>query len=93
MKDAIASLLDKYSGNQPSSKRQVNVRLGLEAFAQLEALSGHYGVSRSSLAGDLLEVALAEAVRHLEEALPSDEFMLIHAGIEGAYQEAYNEEQ
>lgn len=93
MKSAIKSLLAKYSDTQPSSKRQVNVRLDLEAFAELEALSGHYGVSRSSLAGDLLEVALREAMGQLEESLPSDEFLLIDASIRGTLEEAYHEEQ
>jgi predicted DNA-binding protein YlxM (UPF0122 family) len=90
MSERIKRLLEQYASPDSGPKRQVNVRIELDSFLSLEELSERYSVSRSALAGDLLEVAIADAMAYLYSNLPQDEVEGIEAGIR---QRVFEQEQ
>ncbi len=59
----IRSVLAQYLDPDalPPSRRQVNVRLGVDSFSKLDVLCNHLSVSKSRLASDLLTVAILQA--------------------------------
>ncbi len=59
----IRSVLAQYLDPDalPPSRRQVNVRLGVDSYSKLEVLCNHLSVSKSRLASDLLTVAILQA--------------------------------
>jgi hypothetical protein len=92
MPTRIERLLNQYSNPELGPKRQVNVRIELHSFVRLELLAEHYSVTRSSIAGDLLEVAIADATDHLFSNLDESQKDELTAGFQQALFELEHEQ-
>lgn len=59
----VGELISRYKGNRPlGAMRSLGVRVEVMDFARLEVVSKHLGVSKSTLARDLLSVGLRQAL-------------------------------
>ena len=89
MTNAIRKVVHGYAVDRQRQKQQLNVRLAPKSIALLEVLAKRLETTRSGLAADLLEAAIAEAVNAYKQ-LPRNENP-VDGEVADAFEDAHNE--